>query len=93
MRLLDRLNTKLAESFSKAWGTRETLHPEIVALVEDSRTGAISGVLRFNILTRSGEEAVAFEHPFNMLQTEQDVDDLLADSLSRLLAVHSSWPR
>jgi hypothetical protein len=69
------------------------LRPEIVAFAEDSRTGAISGALRFNIPVRSGQEAVAFEQSFDSLRSDEDVDGFLAEALSSLLSVHSSWPR
>ncbi|MDE5453012.1 hypothetical protein GWE18_09080 [Bradyrhizobium sp. CSA112] len=87
------LEKKLAESFAEPWGTRGTLRPEIVALTEDPVTGGVSGTLRFHVSTRSGNEALALEHPFGPLESKDDVDDCLAEALSRLLAVHSSWPR
>jgi hypothetical protein len=91
--LLDRLNRKLAESFSQPWGTRGKLRPEIVAPIEDTSTGSISGTLRFYVLMRSGEEALVFDHPFGPLENEEEVDNCLADALSKLLSMHASWPR
>lgn len=93
MRFQDQLSRKLSQSFAEPWGTRGTLRPEIVVLIEDADTGAISGMLRFHVPTRSGNEALALEYPFGPIESSGDVDDCLAEALSKLLAVHSSWPR
>ena len=93
MYLLDRMNKKLIESFSEPWGTRGTLRSHIHELSEDQATGAISGKINISVLTQSGQQAIAFTHVFDDLQSEDDVDACLAEALSRLLEVHSSWPR
>ena len=80
------LERKLAESFAQEW---DPSRPTRVETVESN--GAVG--LRFLVRKGNGSWVAVHDEAPAALETETDVDDLLARGLSTFLMKHPAWPR
>jgi hypothetical protein len=92
--LLHRLQTKVEQIHSDNWGEKD--HPVVrldCDIDEDEDSGRLTGRIQVYIRTGDGCNILVHERILNRLDTEEDVDDCLAETLSVTLMKHSDWPK
>jgi hypothetical protein len=87
------LDTVLSRIAQESFGRRDAPQVSLSPETAEDADGAVSGALEVRIRTRAGEHPVIQRDEFRSLKSRQDVDDMLANSLSVLLMNHAEWPR
>jgi hypothetical protein len=90
--LLQHLNFKIAQLAAGEWGGRPAPRLRLNAGAGEDQRGRLQGTIDVTIVTRSGE-AVLSTIDLAPLASKSDIDDALADTLSKVLMSHYSWPR
>jgi hypothetical protein len=85
-----RLRRKLAEAMAEPWDPTGELRADL-SLTESGPT--LAGTLVFNARRSDGKWVTAHQARIDGLATATDVDDFLAETLSKLLAAHPAWLR
>ena len=85
-----RLRRKLAEAMAEPWDNMGELRAELSL---DGSGPPLRGKMTFRARRTDGGWVVAQEARFDGLTDAQDVDDFMADTLSKLLAAHPVWLR
>lgn len=91
--LLKRLQAKVEQIHADNWGDKAS--PAIrlnCEVVEDPDSGRLTGRIKVYVSTEDGGEALMHERILNRIDTEEDVDDCLAETLSVVLMEHPNWP-
>jgi hypothetical protein len=92
--VLQRLERKIAEASRDGWS-----HKHAVAIVldpgthYDPRVKTLSGGIRFSVQGSDGGWRQIHHERIDQLSNDDDIDDVLASGLSRLLMKHTEWPR
>ena len=92
--LLHRLQMKVEQIHSDNWGEKDNPAVRLdYDIDEDEDSGRLTG--RIQIYVRTGDDCniLAHERILNRLDTEEDVDDCLAEALSVALMKHSDLPK
>ena len=93
MRLIDRLKSKLDLSFNEVWGNRGKISYKIHNISEKAQSLELVADVSFFIETRSGGQKLIMQNSTGIISNETELNDFLAETLSRLLENHMKWPR
>ena len=93
MKLIEKLKSKLDLSFNEAWGDRGQIRYEIQNVSDKAQSKELFGNIKFFIKTRAGGEELIMQNSISVISNETELNDFLAETLSRLLENHMRWPR
>jgi hypothetical protein len=87
------LETALRHIAQQSFGRRDAPQVSLSSDTRDEPDGSLTGAIEIRIHTRNGDNPLIQSEPFSRVRSRDDVDDLLARTLSVLLMNHTSWPR
>lgn len=93
MKLIEKLKFKLDLSFNETWGNRGQIRYEIHDVSDKAQSEELVTDIKFFIKTRSGNEELIMQNSIGMISNETELNDFLAETLSKLLENHMKWPR
>ncbi len=94
LNLLSSLNERLERIHTDSWGKRGAPVLRLgkdVKLMPDSN--ALSGTIEVFVPTAKGGMVHYCSHSLVGIDSQEKLDDLLAEMLSKVLAEHMNWPR
>jgi len=88
--LLNRLQTKVTQIHASNQGGKDSQTIRLVCEIDENEdSGRLMGRIKAYVKTKNGHETLAHERILNRVDTEEDVDDCLAEILSTVL-MHGS---